>query len=106
MQRVVLFDVPDSVFPHAVWAQAAQLLTRTLPGWDAWCPDDGRLAEGLAMIVRYLDEPAHDLPAPAALTEALCWLHPSSVVKGLATLFLNPNQTRQSDASLWHDPVP
>lgn len=70
MQRVVPFDVPSSVILHAVWAQVVQLLTLTLPGWDAWCPDDGRLAAGLAMIVRYLDEPAPDPPTSAALAEA------------------------------------
>ncbi len=62
MQRVTPIDVPNSVVPYAVWAQVAQLLTLTLPGWDAWCLDDGRLAAGLAVIVRYLDEPDPDLP--------------------------------------------
>ncbi len=63
-------NVPNSAVPYAIWSQVAQLLTSTLPGWDAWCPDDGRLAAGLAIVVRYLDGPASDLPALAALTGA------------------------------------
>lgn len=63
-------NVPNSAVPYAIWSQVAQLLTSTLPGWDAWCPDDGRLATGLAIVVSYLDGPASDLPTPAALAEA------------------------------------
>jgi hypothetical protein len=53
------------------WENAKRIVGNSLRWWDKWCPDDGRIAEGFEMVVRYVDEPFHG---------GLLWLDITGVV--------------------------